>query len=109
MDAARNKKKFFLPIILIIILGFAVYGNSLNGQFIWDDEHLIENNPNIKSWSYLPRIFTEDIGAGGGKEYSFYRPLQMMTYMADYSLWRLNVKGYHLTNIILHILVALCL
>ncbi len=29
--------------------------------------------------------------------------------MLDYSLWKLNVQGYHLTNILLHILVALAI
>ena len=38
---------------------------------------------------------------------SFYRPVQMLTYMADYSLWGNYAFGYHLTNILLHILVAL--
>jgi len=107
IEVPARKKSILFSIVLIIILGFTVYGNSLNGKFIWDDEFLIEKNKYIKSWSSIPLIFSEDIGRGGGKEYSFYRPLQMTTYMIDYSLWKLNPKGYHLTNILLHIFVAL--
>ncbi|GAF76422.1 unnamed protein product, partial [marine sediment metagenome] len=101
------KNPTILAIVLIIILGFVVYSNSLNGKFIWDDEYLIKNNVYIRSFSYLPKIFSEDIGTGAEKKYYFYRPLQMITYMIDYSLWKLNVRGYHLTNTLLHILAAL--
>ena len=102
-----NKKTIFLSILLIVTLGFAVYGNSLNGEFIWDDEHLILDNTYIKNFSHIPKIFTQDIGASGGREWNFYRPIQVITYVIDYSLWKLNVKGYHFTNILVHVLTAL--
>ncbi|MCK5180708.1 MAG: tetratricopeptide repeat protein [Candidatus Omnitrophica bacterium] len=94
---------------LIIIMGFAVYSNSFNSNFFWDDGLLIKNNEYIRSWTNLAHLFTKDIGSGGGtgKTYTSYRPLQMVTYMVDYSLWTLNPKGYHLTNILLHISAAL--
>ena len=94
---------------LIVVLGFLVYGNSLNGEFIWDDEYLVRDNLYITSPSYLPQVFTKDVGAGSGKEVIFYRPLQILSYMFDYAFWKLNPKGFHLTNTILHILVALLL
>jgi len=102
-----RKKTTCLSILLIIALGFAVYSNSLSGEFIWDDEFLIEDNVHIKNPSHISKIFTQNIGAGAGDRYAFYRPLQIVTYMIDYSLWNLNAKGYHLTNILLHILTAL--
>ena len=105
--APVKKKIVLLSVFLIVVLGFTVYGNSINGEFIWDDNLLIKENIYIKDWSYIPKIFSEDVGSGSGIEYHFYRPLQMVTYMVDYSLWKLDVKGYHLTNIVLHILAAL--
>ena len=102
-----KKRALFIHIALIIILGFAIYGNSLNGRFIRDDHELIENNAYLKSWSNIPKIFVENIGTGAGIKSRSYRPIQMLTYMIDHSLYRLNVIGYHLTNILLHILVAL--
>lgn len=95
-------------VTFIIILGFAVYGNSLNNGFIWDDQILIKDNSYVKGWSSLPQIFTQDIGAGAGKKtWKFYRPLQMITYIIDYSLWKSDAKGYHLTSILWHVLAAL--
>ncbi len=95
--------------VLIIILGIAVYANSLEGKFLWDDRDLIEENMRIRSFLNSQKIFTEHIGAGVAKQSSSYRPIQIFTYMIDYSLWRLNPKGYHITNTLLHILAALSL
>jgi tetratricopeptide (TPR) repeat protein len=102
-----NKNITLLSIILIALLGFAVYFNSINGKFIWDDEDLIENNAFIKSFSNVTNIFTATIKIEAGREWGFYRPIQMLTYMIDYSLWKLDVRGYHLTNIFLHVFAAL--
>ncbi|MFC1624718.1 hypothetical protein ACFL28_05380, partial [Candidatus Omnitrophota bacterium] len=102
-----QKTPISISIALIILLGFIIYGNSLDGKFMWDDEKLIEENTYIKEWRHIKEIFTENIGKGAGEKSNFYRPLQMLTYMIDYSLWKLDARGYHLTNIFLHILVAL--
>ncbi len=102
-----KKAGLAVAIALIAILGFAVYANSLNGQFIWDDNHQVKNNAYVKDRTQILKIFSEDIGSGAGRKYGFYRPLQILTYVFDYSLWNLNVRGYHLSNILLHILTAL--
>jgi protein O-mannosyl-transferase len=109
MEKEENKKLLTGALILIIISGFFVYFNSLNGKFLWDDNIIIRDNTHIKNWSYSAKIFTEDFGAGGGKEYHFYRPLQIFTHAIDYSLWGLDPQGYHFVNTLLHILVALSL
>ncbi|MBN3039476.1 MAG: tetratricopeptide repeat protein [Candidatus Omnitrophica bacterium] len=103
-----STKAIWVSIALIAGLGFLFYASSLNGQFLWDDTHLVEENLYVRSWSNLPKFFTQGMAAGSGapKMYSFYRPLQLISYTFDYSLWGLKVRGYHLTNIILHILAA---
>lgn len=107
MREESKKKKLFLFAALIVLLGLAVYSNSFKGQFLWDDLYLVQNNPYIKDWSYLTEIFTSSLKTSGGEATNFYRPIQVFTYLIDYSLWQLNVTGYHLTNVLLHILVAL--
>lgn len=101
--------KKITPVLIIAILGLAIYLNSLNGEFVWDDDLLITNNVYIKNFSNLPLIFTKDWGAGSGTKYHFYRPLSLCVYMVNYSLFRLDEWGYHLTSIILHILTSLAL
>jgi tetratricopeptide (TPR) repeat protein len=92
---------FSLPsvhLIFIALAGFLIYWNSLSGEFLWDDNFLIRDNSYIKNSVSLPQLFTGDIGEGAGYCYGSYRPIQM---------WGLNVTGYHLTNILLHVFSAL--
>ncbi|MGE5279505.1 MAG: tetratricopeptide repeat protein [Deltaproteobacteria bacterium] len=101
----RGAGNVLLPAVLIALLGAAAYANSLGGQFIWDDEHLVQNNVYIRNPAHFAGLFTKkDVR----KEYAFYRPLQEASYMADYALWKGHAAGYHLTNVVLHILTALC-
>ncbi|MDD5070080.1 MAG: tetratricopeptide repeat protein [Candidatus Omnitrophica bacterium] len=107
--------KKLLPVFILIAAGLFVYAPSLTGDFIWDDHILIEKNYFIKSFSYLPQIFSEnlpqhliDLGPKN-QPFNFYRPLQILTYLFDYKLWKLNAFGYHLTNIIWHIFAVISL
>jgi len=103
-----SKKFIIFSIIFVIILGALAYSTAYNGEFIWDDRALIVENSNIKNWSNISKIFTENIYSGVGISSNFYRPLQMLTYMVDYFLWGNSTCGYHFTNVALHILAALC-
>ena len=103
----RAAKRLHWPAMAFITLaGIAVYLTSLSGAFIWDDVHFIKNNIYLRSPLYLFRILTGDVAAGSGEIYNYYRPLTTVTYLLDYSLWRLNPTGYHISGILLHILAA---
>ncbi|RKY42214.1 MAG: hypothetical protein DRP85_03685 [Candidatus Makaraimicrobium thalassicum] len=110
MKSPVKKGAIFASIALIIVLGFAVYGNSLGGDFLWDDGYLVEDNAYTRDWSHTGDFFSgEQSTKTIAPQFSFYRPFQMITYVMDYSLWGLDVRGYHLTNILLHVSVALAL
>lgn len=96
-------------ILAIILLGCLVYVNALKCDFVWDDETMIKNNPYIKSWSNALTVPFRDIEGQAGSRTIFYRPVQVFSYIADYSIWKLNPAGYHLTNIVIHILTVLAL
>lgn len=98
-----------LHVILLIAAGALVYSNSLTGEFIWDDEVLVVRNAFIKNWKFAGQIFTQPMGVGGGFKYPYYRPLLLLSYAVDYSFWKLNPTGYHASNLVYHILAALCI
>jgi len=104
-----SRKKVWGAVILIVCVGALVYANALQGEFILDDGLLVQGNTYIRDWKNIPKMFTEDVGEGGGGDYSFWRPLQLLTYTLEYPLWKDNPFGYHLTNIVLHIMAALAL
>ncbi len=97
-----------LAVALIVGAGVGAYANALGNGFVYDDETLILLNDRITSFKHLPQVFREDLFFD--KEITnFYRPLQTVTMMVDYHFWKLNPFGYHLTNLILHLSVALLL
>lgn len=98
------KRHIVSVVILSIISGF-VFSNTFSNSFMWDDKKVIVANRHIKSLKNIPYFFTADYW----KNYrmwgiSRYRPVGVATLALDYSLWKRNPFGYHLTNILFHIL-----
>ncbi len=96
-------------IIVLILIGLALYLNTFNNSFVWDDEYLIERNSHIRSWRNVPEIFISSLSLPSPKQGNFYRPFQTISFLFDYSFWKLNPVGYHVTNLLFHILNALLL
>ena len=94
-------------IFIIIALGFIIYANSLTNEFIWDDTNLIAENNYLKSLKSPGGLFDKNITYGTGEPSNFYRPLQMLLYKVNYMLLGLDVRSFHFTNILIHILAAL--
>src|SRR4030042_2727061 len=95
MKPARNFKK--LTIILIVILGSLVYSNSLFGSFHFDDKVSIINNGNIRDLSNLRAIWR-------------FWPTRFLTSFSlavNYHFGHLKVFGYHLFNLLIHLLSAI--
>jgi protein O-mannosyl-transferase len=99
-------RKLIIIFLAIATLTAVFYSNSLHNPFICDDEGLILKNPLIKNWNFFYKAFTNDLYQATMANSNFYRPLQIVLYMFDYHFWRFNPFGYHLTNVILQILVA---
>ncbi len=95
-----TKITHILFISLIIVI---VFSSSLNNKFAWDDKFLIINNPHIKDSVYISKIFSNQLYEGDGMHSNFYRPIQLLSFMMDYRIWKLNPFGYHLTSLLLHI------
>jgi tetratricopeptide (TPR) repeat protein len=101
----RGKQRL-LAYLLIALAGIIVYANTFGNEFVYDDLALVVKNDYIKSWQHIPSIFTTDLFSGAGESSNFYRPIQALSYTFDYSLWRLTPVGYHLSNLLFHILNA---
>lgn len=98
----------YLAILIIGIWSFLVYYNSLSGEFVFDDESVVQTNLSIRSLSGIPKFFTADEGFHKviGR---YYRPIISTSYAIDYAIWGLDPYGFHLTNIIIHIICSVLL
>jgi tetratricopeptide (TPR) repeat protein len=85
------------PYILILAGGIA-YHNTLAIPFLFDDLHLIENNPRL-------RTLWPPVAALSGTS----RPVVQFSLAVNHVLGGNEVAGYHAVNIALHILVAIVL
>lgn len=102
---AKFLSKNWVNILLIILLSVIVFSNMFTNQFVYDDHHIVVENDFIKDWSNAPKIFTSDYFILSQE--GTYRPVTTLTFFIDYSLWGLNVFGYHLTNLFFRILNAI--
>ncbi len=99
-------KYSYLVVIFLIIAVCAVFGRTLSHDFInFDDNIYVTGNSLIRSEispDGISRVFST-------KYFNLWLPLTLLSFMLDYQLYGLNPGGYHLTNLILHILSTLML
>lgn len=88
-------------ICLIVVLAIVTFLNSLGGGFVFDDQRLIVENPAIRRFTDIPRLFSLPYWADQGMD-RLYRPVVMVTYALNYAIGGLNPFGYHLVNVLLH-------
>ena len=87
----------FISILIICLVGIIAYSNSFDCAFHFDDVPTIEENIAIRNLS--------DVEAWWG----FYpsRPIGYLSFALNYHFHRLDVWGYHLVNLGIHIINAM--
>lgn len=94
-------------ILVIALIGFLVYANSLGGSFVYDDNRQIGRNPLIQNLSLAGAALTSDVWAfkGDGKytASNYWRPTFVSWMILNYRVFGLNPFGWHVTNILLHL------
>jgi len=75
----------------------------MRAGFVWDDDRYVTNNPLLTAPGGFYRIwFSTDVP-------SQYFPVVYSTFWLEHQLWGFEPVGYHVTNILLHIVNALLL
>ena len=83
-------------IILIILAGLIVYSNTFHVPFQFDDFDNLTNNPIIKSLGNF-------ISSSKGYDYNPRRFIGFLSFALNYHFGGLDVTGYHIVNIVIHI------
>ncbi len=84
--------------LLILLVGIAAYANSFQGAMVLDDESSIVLNPRIHHLWPVWHVLTDTT-----------RPLVQLSIALNYALGGLNVFGYHVVNLTIHLCAALVL
>src|SRR5512137_2176906 len=100
------KKQLLIVYIFLATITLAVYWQVNKFDFVnLDDDVYVTINSHIQSGITLGGIhwaFTTTYA-------EFWHPLTWLSLMLDYQFYGLNAGGYHVTNLILHILSTLLL
>ncbi len=93
---------------LIVAVTFLVFADSLGFDFVYDDRLQILHNPSILSWHYFAQYFTSDVWSfRAGSSSNYYRPLFLVWLRLNHALFGLQPPGWHLTSVLMHLLVTL--
>jgi Tfp pilus assembly protein PilF len=94
----------WVPIAGLVVLGLAAYSNSFRGAFILDDQSSIVHNPSLsKIWPPWAPLISPATGGTRG------RPIANLTFALNHRIGGLDVQGYHVVNLCIHILAGLAL
>src|SRR4030042_5250368 len=91
LSGLSYSKKILLSILLIVTLATIVYSNTFYASFHFDDTPSIVENYAIHRFD-IKEIFSTSS-----------RPVLDLTFALNYYFGKLDVFGYHLVNLLLHI------
>jgi len=89
----------WLHILVLVAIVWGCFAVSLQGFFLADDLSQVEyvykatRGQPAMIWSMFTRNYI------WGASIKFYRPLVMVSFLADFLMWGINPFGYHLTNL----------
>jgi tetratricopeptide (TPR) repeat protein len=89
-------------VAILLIAGAAIYSNSLSGPFVFDDSVSVVTNTSIREWNSGVLFASREVPTAG-------RPLVNVSMALNYALGGLDVRGYHLWNIAMHLSCTLLL
>jgi tetratricopeptide (TPR) repeat protein len=111
-DVARARKSARLPAttpvrvwpraLLIAAAAVLVYGAGIAGPFAFDDALTVVQNPQIRDLGNLHAVLSPMAHTALSG-----RPLASLSFAVNYALGGLDVTGYHVANIVLHVAYAL--
>lgn len=111
LSKLAQRRRLALAVMVIAIAAVLAYVNTLENEFVFDDVKMIRDNESIRSLSNVPSIFAnmfvyEPVEAEGTRIDPSYRPVRFLSYAIDYQFTGESVAGYHISNILYHIVAS---
>ena len=102
----RSKRSFAIPAAAALVLAaaLAAYSNSFAGILVFDDEPAIAQNTHLRSlWPLAAAMAAPADTTLSG------RPVAALSFAIDYAISEDALRGYHRTNLLVHLAAALLL
>ena len=99
LRGVQGRWAFLAPVLGILLLGLFAYGSALHGEFVFDDIRQVRDNSMLRDLGTF-------LSWGGYRSYPN-RFVGYATFALNYRLGGLDVFGYHLVNLVIHLLASL--
>ncbi|MFG0250089.1 MAG: tetratricopeptide repeat protein [Phycisphaeraceae bacterium JB051] len=101
LQARPSASQFYLKLATMVGLLLLAYWPVFSCGFIWDDNDYVTQNQTLRDVDGLVQIWTNP------RSIPQYYPLVHTTFWLEYQAWGLNPLGYHVVNLLLHLMVSL--
>lgn len=102
----RTSQIMLFGCLALVLFIFLVYGQVSHFDFVHYDDHVyVTDNLRVRAGLTAENICWSLLSLDAG----FWHPLTWLSLMLDHDLYGLNAGGYHVTNILLHIINTLLL
>ncbi|MBM4439948.1 MAG: tetratricopeptide repeat protein [Candidatus Rokubacteria bacterium] len=102
-DLRADRRRRLGVALLLALVTFAVFLPALDAEFLdWDDDVNLVQNTGYRGLTlgHLRWMATATV-------MGHYIPVTWLSFGIDHALWGMNPRGYHLTNVLLHVGAAL--
>lgn len=95
--------------LIVAAAAFLVFGYSIGFDFVfYDDKDLILDNTAILSnWSNIGQAFLHSIWPSYVSIAHYYRPIELITWIADFHIADIHPWIYHFSNVLYHALATM--
>lgn len=94
-----TRSRWFAP-LAFFALGFALYGNTLVGEFVYDDAFFYQNGA-MRSWSYLIDVWGTP-SLSRLQSNAHYRPLTFASFALNFLVTGESPAWFHLVSVLLN-------
>jgi len=91
-------------LVFLALVNFIIFRPLLHSEFVnYDDPDYVTGNLHVRG------LTGSNTAWAIRSLFIYWQPLTWLSYMADYNLYGLKAQGFHLTNLVLHVLNSLVL
>ncbi|HET7630752.1 MAG TPA: hypothetical protein VFK16_00410 [Gemmatimonadaceae bacterium] len=91
---------------LAALAAILVYANALHNGFALDDQAIVQQNPTVHQFAPFGDLWVSAYWPRLPFQMGLYRPLTIVSYMVEWTLWHGSPIGFHAVNIGVHALVT---
>jgi len=109
MSAERQTPPPFLVIAALVVLPVLVFFGALDNEFHLDDLYRVDGNPEVEQLHPMGRHFVDAGTSSSLTRLHQYRPMLPLTLSINHAIAGHSLIGYHLGNLLAHIISVLLL